>query len=190
MVAALSAFLLPFVDFDRGALKTIGTKSKLAKIENNISGEQMSRVVKVSIARLLSTLFASPPLYRSPTLLDSTSPTPHPAPGPYSASVFLWETLEEPFIGGALIPCYPISSATVRAHLNPSIITTVHHQEFHPCSFHFCLIFHLAWNAQQTRHLISVSQLFAFYDPFLIPFTNCLLILHLKTTTKMIMIIW
>ena len=93
MVAALSAFLLPFVDFDRGALKTIGTKRKLAKIENNISGEQMSRVVKVSIAQLLSTLFASPPLYRSPTLLDST---PHPAPGPYSASVFLWETLEEP----------------------------------------------------------------------------------------------
>ena len=34
MVAALSAFLLPFVGFDRGALKTIGTKSKLAKIEN------------------------------------------------------------------------------------------------------------------------------------------------------------
>ena len=76
MVAALSAFLLPFVDFDRGALKTIGTKSKLAKIENNISGEQMSRVVKVSIARLLSALFASHPLYRSPTLLDSTSPPP------------------------------------------------------------------------------------------------------------------
>ena len=137
MVAALSAFLLPFVDFDRGALKTIGTKSKLAKIENNISGEQMSRVVKVSIARLLSTLFASPPLYRSPTLLDSTSP-------PYSWTLFLWETLEEPFIGGALIPCYPISSATARAHLNPSIITTVHHQEFHPWSFHFCLTFHLA----------------------------------------------
>ena len=43
MVAALSAFLLPFVDFDRGALKTIGTKRKLAKIENNISGEQRSR---------------------------------------------------------------------------------------------------------------------------------------------------
>ena len=62
MVAALSAFLLPFVGFDRGALKTIGTKSKLAKIENNISGEQMSRVLKVSIARLLSALFASPPI--------------------------------------------------------------------------------------------------------------------------------
>ena len=77
MVAALSAFLLPFVDFDRGALKTIGTKRKLAKIENNISGEQMSRVVKVSIARLRSPLFASPPYIGPPiTLLDSTSPPP------------------------------------------------------------------------------------------------------------------
>ena len=73
MVAALSAFLLPFVDFDRGALKTIGTKSKLAKIENNISGEQMSRGSEGVHG---STLFASPPLYRSPILLDSTSPPP------------------------------------------------------------------------------------------------------------------